>query len=419
MAADPRVRAVRAVQAFVPREQMERVMGDHRPAAVARASGSEWSRRRVPTRRRRWPSRCSRRAPTSSTAMVFMFASTNLVVELGIVLVVLIGWQFAAAEFIGGAIMIVLLALTGSLVIGHRRRAGRRRLAPCGLGADEHQAMAGVSDERQAELEPSRGTSSCARGRPGRMPPATPMADLTMLRRELVIGYVVAGFLTVAGPDARLECRVHPRTRVWTSLENVVVGPFIAIISFVCSIGNVPLAAALWHGGISFGGVVALHLRRPDHASRCCSSTASTTASPADAAAARPVLGGHGRGRPHRGRPVLGRRTDPPSPSRADRGHRVSLELHDVPQHRLLGGCRRTCTGCTATATGSVAAPAMRSTRCAACRSRSPTPRRIEPMTATTTGSARTAAPSVSTPPRTGTRRRHPSLSLQTRYPIE
>jgi hypothetical protein len=83
------------------------------------------------------------------------------------------------------------------------------------------------------------------------------MADLTMLRRELLIGYVVAGFLTVLVPDSAWQAVFVSGHGFWTSVENVVVGPFIAVISFVCSIGNVPLAAALWKGGISFGGVIA------------------------------------------------------------------------------------------------------------------------------------------------------------------
>src|SRR5258708_1376505 len=82
------------------------------------------------------------------------------------------------------------------------------------------------------------------------------MADLIMLRRELVIGYVVAGFLAVLVPDSLWNVVFFRGHGFGTSLENVIVGPFIAVISFVCSIGNVPLAAALWKGGISFGGVV-------------------------------------------------------------------------------------------------------------------------------------------------------------------
>src|SRR5580692_9487352 len=83
------------------------------------------------------------------------------------------------------------------------------------------------------------------------------MSDLTMLRRELAIGYTVAGFLAVLVPTSVWQAVFISGHGFWTSIENAIVGPFIAIISFVCSIGNVPLAAALWSGGISFGGVIA------------------------------------------------------------------------------------------------------------------------------------------------------------------
>ena len=83
------------------------------------------------------------------------------------------------------------------------------------------------------------------------------MSDLTMLRRELVIGYTIAGFLAVLVPTSVWQAVFISGHGFWTSIENAIVGPFIAIISFVCSIGNVPLAAALWKGGISFGGVIA------------------------------------------------------------------------------------------------------------------------------------------------------------------
>jgi uncharacterized membrane protein YraQ (UPF0718 family) len=82
------------------------------------------------------------------------------------------------------------------------------------------------------------------------------MADMNMLRKEMAIGYVVAGFLAVMVPTRVWEAVFVSGHGFWTSLENAIVGPFIALISFVCSIGNVPLAAALWQGGIGFGGVV-------------------------------------------------------------------------------------------------------------------------------------------------------------------
>jgi YHS domain-containing protein/uncharacterized membrane protein YraQ (UPF0718 family) len=202
-----------------------------------------------------------------------MFASTNLVIELGIVLVILMGWQFAAAEFVGGTIMIILLALLAGVVL-HRKLtdAARARLqhgqhgqhdqggrhGRQGQMADghDHEAMVGVSDERLAVLEAQPWSKKLTSKAAWADAASYTMADLTMLRTELIIGYVVAGFLTVGVPNHLWNAVFLHGHGLWTSIENVLVGPFIAIISFVCSIGNVPLAAALWKGGISFGGVI-------------------------------------------------------------------------------------------------------------------------------------------------------------------
>jgi len=245
------------VQAFVSKEQMQAKLGDHRPAAVGRAAGYGMV-----------SSSCSYAASAMSrslfakgadfvAAMVFMIASTNLVVELGIVMLVLLGWQFMAAEFIGGPIMIILLALLGGFVFRAALvEAARRRVQGDGAHGHDHAAMTGVSAERQEELEHASWSAKVRSPAAWSDAASYAIADVTMLRRELVIGYTVAGFLAVLVP-----------THVWnvlfihghgfaTSLENALVGPIIAVLSWVCSIGNVPLAAALWSGGISFGGVI-------------------------------------------------------------------------------------------------------------------------------------------------------------------
>jgi uncharacterized membrane protein YraQ (UPF0718 family) len=248
-----------AVQAFVARERLERTMGDHGPAAVLRASGWGMVSSSCSYAATAMAKSLFQKGADFTTAMIFMFASTNLVVELGIVLIVLLGWQFALAEFIGGPIMIVLVALTGSLVIRrHLAKQARDRLQSGQMaGGHDHQAMVGVGPDRQAELEHAT-WSTKLRSRAAWSDAASyTVADLTMLRRELVVGYVVAGFLAVLVPVHTWNAVFLHGHGSYTTLENVIVGPFIAIVSFVCSIGNVPLAAALWHGGISFGGVIA------------------------------------------------------------------------------------------------------------------------------------------------------------------
>jgi uncharacterized membrane protein YraQ (UPF0718 family)/YHS domain-containing protein len=240
-----------AVQAFVSHETMQAKMGDHRPASVARASGYGMV-----------SSSCSYAATAMAkslfvkgadflAAMVFMFASTNLVIELGIVLVVLMGWQFAVSEFVGGIIMIVLLTLFGGLWLRGRIAVHARERLTSDAGPDH---MHGPPENTSLQRKP---WAKKLRSKAGWADAATyTMADLTMLRRELLIGYTVAGFLAVVVPVHFWNTVFLHGHGFWTSLENVIVGPSIAIISFVCSIGNVPLAAALWRGGISFGGVV-------------------------------------------------------------------------------------------------------------------------------------------------------------------
>ena len=212
------------------------------------------------------------------SAMVFMFASTNLVVELGVVLVVLMGWQFAAAEFVGGPIMIVLLALTSGFVLrGTLVSKARKRLQEGHAADHEHQAMVGVSADRQEELEHTPWGEKLTSKAAWSDAASYTMADITMLRKELVIGYGVAGFLAVLVPMHIWNDVFLKGHGFWTSLENVVVGPFIAFISFVCSIGNVPMAARC---GTAASASAASSASSSPTSSPCrsCSSIASTTA---------------------------------------------------------------------------------------------------------------------------------------------
>ena len=246
-----------AVQAFVSKEEMQRVMGDHRPPATARATFFGMVSSSCSYAATAMAKSLYEKGADFLSAMVFMFASTNLVIELGVVLLILLGWQFAVAEFVGGVIMIVLLVAFGGFVLTKRvTDRAREHVLHASAGGHDHEAMVGVSEERQEELErmpwrrklTSKGAWADAA--------AYTMADINMLRRELVIGYVVAGFLAVMVPMEAWNEIFLTGHGFWTTLQNVVIGPFIAIISFVCSIGNVPMAAALWQGGISFGGVV-------------------------------------------------------------------------------------------------------------------------------------------------------------------
>jgi uncharacterized membrane protein YraQ (UPF0718 family)/YHS domain-containing protein len=241
-----------AVQAFVSHEAMQRRLGDHRPTTVARATGYGMI-----------SSSCSYAASAMAkslfvkgadfvSSLVFMVASTNLVIELGAVLLVLMGWQFAVSEYVGGVIMIALLATLGAFWLrGHSLVQARTRLQ---AEANSPQSPHAPPEDLALQSQPWR---KKLRSKGGWADAATfTMADLTMLRRELLIGYTVAGFVSILVPVTFWNTVFLHGHGFWTSVENAIVGPFIAIISFVCSIGNVPLAAALWKGGISFGGVV-------------------------------------------------------------------------------------------------------------------------------------------------------------------
>ena len=244
-----------AVQAFVRREQMERALGDHGPAAVARASVFGMASSSCSYAASAMAKSLFQKGADFVAALVFMFASTNLVLELGMVLAVLLGWQFVAAEFVGGPIMIVLLAAVGGLVLTPTVvSAARRRLGSSADGGREHVHQHGASGGGQALGSPSRRRWATAAG--WSEAASFTMSDLGMLRRELAVGYLVAGFLAVLVPTGAWNALFVHGHGSWTVLENVVVAPVIAFLSFVCSIGNVPMAAALWQGGISFGGVI-------------------------------------------------------------------------------------------------------------------------------------------------------------------
>lgn len=245
------------VQSFVSREEMRRAMGDHRPRTIVKTSLWGMASSSCSYAASALAKSLFLRGADFTSAMVFMFASTNLVVELGIVLWLLIGWQFALAEFIGGAIMIALFTLLAPRVFPalEIEEARRRLESATSRKATGHEGHADRDTPVAQRAKPFR---ERLRDKAGWVDAAGyTVSDVTMLRRELVIGYVVAGFLAVAVPTSVYDVLFIPGHGLFTDLENVVLGPFVAFISFVCSIGNVPLAAALYKGGISFGGTVA------------------------------------------------------------------------------------------------------------------------------------------------------------------
>ncbi len=237
-----------AVQAFVSRRRMQAALGNHGPAALSRASFFGVVSSSCSYAASALAKTLFARGADFTAAMVFMIASTNLVVELGIVIWLLLGWQFALAEFVGGAIMIGLLGFALPRVIPASWINDAQRTL-----ASTRRALATADEPAEAAQQPhgvrTRAGWSDASG--------YAISDLTMLRKELVAGFVLAGFASALVPTWFWRSLFTTGHGFWSSLENVVLGPFLAVISFVCSVGNVPLAAALWRGGASFGGVIA------------------------------------------------------------------------------------------------------------------------------------------------------------------
>ena len=193
-----------------------------------------------------------RRGADFGSAIVFEFASTNLVFELGLVLLVLLGWQFVAAEFAGGLLMIGILAVAFKYTLRRRMVERAREQAERGLPGRM---------EGHGEMDMSITDGPFLRRLfSGRALTAIShyfFMDLASLWQDLLLGFLIAGALAAWVPQRFWQAFFLTDHPALATIWGPLVGPFISMISFVCSVGNVPLAAVLWNGGISFGGVIA------------------------------------------------------------------------------------------------------------------------------------------------------------------
>ena len=239
-----------AVEAVVSKEEMSRLLPDDRPRSLLIASGlgaasSSCSYAAVALARSLF-----RKGADFTAAMAFEIASTNLVIELGIVLAVLIGWQFTAAEFVGGPLMIVFVALlfraflTPRLVEGARAQADRGIAGRMEGHAEMDMAVTGGSLGRR--LTSPRGFTATSHYY---------VMNWASVWSDIAIGLLVAGALGAWVPNHFWQDFFLVHHPLASKIEGPLVGPLVAVISFVCSVGNVPLAAVLWNGGISFGGI--------------------------------------------------------------------------------------------------------------------------------------------------------------------
>jgi uncharacterized membrane protein YraQ (UPF0718 family)/YHS domain-containing protein len=235
------------VQAWVPRERIQNALGGSgfRPVAVATGLGAA-------------SSSCSyaaiaiakslfQKGASAASALAFQFSSTNLVVELGIVMWVLIGWQFTLAEFIGGIVLIATMTILLRLFVSKRlEEQAREHTQQADSGHQHHSAGEHMTIRRR--LTSSSAWSDVAHNFRN---------DVSMVWKEVMIGFLLAGFIGQL-PNGFFNALFITHAPAGLKLiENAIVGPIIAILSFVCSVGNVPLAAVLWSGGISFAGVIA------------------------------------------------------------------------------------------------------------------------------------------------------------------
>jgi hypothetical protein len=238
-----------AVQAVVSKREMRRLLPDSSPRTLVVASGlgaasSSCSYASVALARSLF-----RKGADFTAAMAFEIASTNLVIELGIVMALLLGWQFVVGEFVGGPLMIVFIALLFRAFLRPRLVDEARAEAEKGrLGSMEGHAEMDMSIGAGKRLRSSAGFTATA---------DYFVMDWAAVIRDVFGGLLIAGALAAWVPSSfwRGLFLEHHGTlgKVWGPL----IGPAVGMLSFVCSIGNVPLAAVLWNGGISFGGAIA------------------------------------------------------------------------------------------------------------------------------------------------------------------
>jgi uncharacterized membrane protein YraQ (UPF0718 family)/YHS domain-containing protein len=235
------------VQAWVPRERIEKALSGSGPKPITLATGLGAASSSCSYAAIAIAKSLFQKGASAASALAFQFASTNLVWELGLVLWVLIGWQFTLAEYLGGLVMIALMSVLLRVFVSPRLEAQAREHSRQADTGHQHHSV----DERMTwreRLTSAPAWSDVAHNFRG---------DWQMLYKEITIGFLLAGFVAQL-PNGFFNGLFLKHTGgVTGAVENVIAGPVIAVLSFVCSVGNVPLAAVLWSGGISFAGVLA------------------------------------------------------------------------------------------------------------------------------------------------------------------
>jgi uncharacterized protein len=235
------------VQAWVPRERIQSALSGSGVVPLARATGLGAASSSCSYAAIAIAKSLFQKGASAATSLAFQFASTNLVWELGLVIWILLGWQFTLAEFVGGIVLIALMAILLRRFVSPRLEEQAREHAEHAQAKHIHHASEteGGWRDRVASVGAWSDVAHNFRG------------DWKMLWKEITLGFLLAGFIGLLGDDFFNGLFIKDAPDLPRTIENLVVGPIIAVLSFVCSIGNVPLAAVLWSGGISFGGVIA------------------------------------------------------------------------------------------------------------------------------------------------------------------
>jgi uncharacterized membrane protein YraQ (UPF0718 family)/YHS domain-containing protein len=235
------------VQAWVPRERIESALSGGGVRPLARATGLGAASSSCSYAAIAIAKSLFQKGASAASALAFQFASTNLVWELGLVLWVLIGWQFTLAEYLGGLVMIGLMWGLLRLFVSQQDEEQAREHARAAEAGHQHESVSSRLPWRE-RLTSADAWSDVAHNFRG---------DWQMLYKEITTGFLLAGFIALLGDDFFNGLFLDNSPAAVQVLWGAFIGPVIAVLSFVCSVGNVPLAAVLWSGGISFAGVMA------------------------------------------------------------------------------------------------------------------------------------------------------------------
>jgi len=236
------------IQVFVSKKRMSELLGGEGAGKIALASGFGAASSSCSYASAAIMRTLMAKGAGFIPSLAFLFASTNLVIELGVVLYLLMGWQFMAAEWLGGVLLIIIMGLIVTLTYPKRLVTQARANAERASGGHDHGAIEAHGNflARFMKRETYAAVASSF------------LMDWRMLWKDIAGGFLIAGFLAEFVPAhfwaGLFAGGAEPGLRL---VLNAAIAPLIAIVTFVCSIGNVPMAAVLWAGGASFGGVIA------------------------------------------------------------------------------------------------------------------------------------------------------------------